>query len=182
MCLVLVCQGNSDCLQPLKCTRRAQHLAAGTGWSLCWGRLRMRWMVLGWFTAGQPQKSFLSFFLGSLEFAPSRDSEVLRTERLHNLYSSPPATHPLTLHICSARDHLHLLLTITSAQGNLQIASQLITFSIWSNPTWRDSSFEVKYSDLKTCERPQCCWRPAGGCSLPKKTQHRIEILQKTLD
>lgn len=67
---------------------------------------RMSWMALGQLVAGQPQKYFLSFFLGSLEFAPGRDSGVLRIKSLCNLYSSPPATHPLILHICSARDHL----------------------------------------------------------------------------
>lgn len=92
--------------QPLKCTRRAQHLAAGAGWSHCWGLAQDELDGFRMAYCWTATKIFLSFFLGSLEFAPGRVSEVLRTKRLCHLYFSPPATYPLPLHICSARDHL----------------------------------------------------------------------------
>lgn len=147
-------------------------------------------MAIGWLVAGQAQKYFLSFFLGSLEFAPGRDSEVLRTKKLYNLYFSPPATHPLTLHISSDREPL--LPLIGNSLSTRQPSDCLPIHNLLNlkQSTQRDTSLEVKYSDLQTFEHPCCRQRPTGGCSLsqdqkkkpPKKPQHQIEILKKTLD
>lgn len=106
MCLVLTCKETVTVCSPsnvqrgLSILQQVQDEVTGEDW------LRMSWMALGWLVVGQSQKYFLSFFLGSFEFAPGRESGVLRTKRLCNLCFSPPATHPLTLHICSARGRL----------------------------------------------------------------------------
>lgn len=137
----------------------------------------LSWMVLGCLLVGWPQNHFLSFLL-SLMLALVNNSEAFGNKSVYNLNFSPPAESGRTS---------HSLFAVPSAQGDLQLTSQLITLSIWSILSWRDSSpwgqvlWPENWWALTSLQ--EVCWRLLLSCSLPwdKGGKKKGEILQKTL-